>query len=261
MSFSSARQEQAFLGIPANTPQLRDECFRIRYQVYCVERQFEQQDHNPGGMENDIYDDRSVHALMLHRASGVAVGTIRLVLHESGSRLGSLPFHAVCREPQAHDREFLPLTATAEVSRLAISKARSLEVCHAFAGSEDGLGEDGPGYLALHVPVALGLLKMAVEMAASRSIQYFCAVMERSLLKMLRVYGIHLTSLGPLVPYHGLRQPCYGHIRTMMAALKATRPDVWRLMRTMDASGVLGSLVAARANRRGERTVEGAGAT
>lgn len=235
MFVSTDRQEQTFLGVLANTAQLRDECFRVRYQVYCVERQFERQDHNPGGMEQDVYDDRSVHALVLHRASGVAIGTIRLVMHESGSSLGSLPFHSVCREPQAHDPDFLPLTNTAEVSRLAISKARTLQVCHALARSEAGAGEDAAADAPLRAPVALGLLRMAVEMAASRGVQYFCAVMERSLLKMLRSYGIHLTSLGPLVSYHGFRQPCYGNIRTMMAALRAARPDVWQIMRTMDA--------------------------
>src|SRR5690348_7843958 len=85
------RFDRAFEGVSADTPELKAECFRIRYQVYCIEQGFEEADVNPG-IEIDQYDERSAHALLVHRSSGLAVGTIRLVLHQEGQQ-GSLPIH------------------------------------------------------------------------------------------------------------------------------------------------------------------------
>src|SRR6266853_4586961 len=50
------------------------ECLRLRYQVYCVEKGFE-----PGrnGLETDPFDDKARHVLLIHRASGEPIGTVR----------------------------------------------------------------------------------------------------------------------------------------------------------------------------------------
>ena len=71
---------------------------------------------------------------------------------------------------------------------------------------------------------------MALEMAITQNIQYCCAIMDPSLLKMLSRYGIYFEPLGPLVSYHGVRQPCYGHIATMLETTALEHPAIWRVL-------------------------------
>jgi N-acyl amino acid synthase of PEP-CTERM/exosortase system len=57
-----------------------------------------------------------------------------------------------------------------------------------------------------------------------------CAVMEPTLLRLLRRIGIHFIDLGPQVEYHGSRQPCYSHIDTQGVRCWLERPEIWELL-------------------------------
>jgi len=56
--------------VRADTRALLDQAYRLRYQVYCVENPFESPAEQVNGRETDLDDDRSVHALLVHRRSG-----------------------------------------------------------------------------------------------------------------------------------------------------------------------------------------------
>src|SRR6187455_620269 len=47
----------------------RLDCFRIRFQVYCIDNAFEDPDDNPDGLETDACDGHSVHSLLIHRST------------------------------------------------------------------------------------------------------------------------------------------------------------------------------------------------
>ena len=49
----------------------------LRYQVYCLETGFESVDEHPGGIEQDEFDKRAAHSLLIHRQSGLVAGTER----------------------------------------------------------------------------------------------------------------------------------------------------------------------------------------
>lgn len=222
---------QAFMGVVADTPELKRKAFRLRFQAYCLEHDYEDPAINPGGLEQDQYDEHSVHALLLQRATGQAIGTIRLVCTKPGTRRECLPFHEVCKKHRFVLPDFLSHGSVAEVSRLAISKARREQaeksarmisgLCHAPRTAQK----------ARPTPyTALGLLRMAVELAASRGVRYFCAIMEPSLLRMLRACGIYFEPIGTLVQYHGWRQPCFAHIPTLLDGIEVHRPDIWEVI-------------------------------
>src|SRR5437879_4999781 len=65
--------------IRADTPALLDRVYEIRYQVYCLENAFEDPAQNLGGREIDADDDRAAHVLLIHRESGEAAGTARVI--------------------------------------------------------------------------------------------------------------------------------------------------------------------------------------
>src|SRR4051812_17676770 len=54
----------------ADTPEDRDESFRVRFQVYCIDNGFEDPANNPDGLEHDCFDSHSVHSVLTHNATG-----------------------------------------------------------------------------------------------------------------------------------------------------------------------------------------------
>ncbi len=185
----------------ADTPHSRREAFRLRHQVYCVERGYEPA---AGGEETDEFDDFSSHALLRHRG-GEVVGAVRVIGANPRRLDRSFPMQAII-EPGLLRQ--VRLVTTGEVSRFAISKQRRM------------------GYAATG-PVRLALLRGVVEMSGAMGLTHWCAVMERSLLRLLAGSGIHFHSVGPLVAFHGIRQPSVASIPGLLARLRREHPVVW----------------------------------
>ena len=60
----------------ADTGELIKESYRLRYQVYCLERSFL---GGEDGFESDEFDAFSYHTLLVNRASNEVVGSARLI--------------------------------------------------------------------------------------------------------------------------------------------------------------------------------------
>ena len=110
----------------ADTSGLIEEVFRLRYQVYCLEKGYET---GRDGMEFDKYDDRARHVLLVHRASGQAIGTVRVIPSSRTGGVSGLPMSSVCGPGLLRG---LPTLTTGEISRFAVSKRRRLS-CRAGA--------------------------------------------------------------------------------------------------------------------------------
>ena len=213
----------------ADSPQLLDQVYRLRYQVYCIENAFEPVADNPGERETDRYDDRSLHSLLVHRPSGTFVGTVRLILPDDDERRVDLPIRQVCADGLWTEISGLvPLQRTAEISRFAIAKEfrRRAEDRGSVVG---GLTESGDPRRVIP-QISLGLMRAIVELAVSGSMTHLFAVMEPALLRMLQRLGIHFENLGPIVDYHGHRQPCYCDLDRLLARTAQERPEVWEII-------------------------------
>jgi N-acyl amino acid synthase of PEP-CTERM/exosortase system len=53
--------------VPAYSDALKNEVYKLRYQVYCIETGFEKPELYPDGIEFDEYDSQSFHYLKLMR--------------------------------------------------------------------------------------------------------------------------------------------------------------------------------------------------
>jgi N-acyl-L-homoserine lactone synthetase/HPt (histidine-containing phosphotransfer) domain-containing protein len=185
----------------ADTHELILDTQRLRYQVYCVERGFET---SSDGIERDHFDSRSHHIMLRRRSNDEVVGTTRVVLYNSDAVHDSYPMQRVC------DRTLLlglPLATTAEVSRFAISKHRR--------------GDTSPSLMRL--ALIQGVFRVSYEVGLT----HWCAIMESSLLRLLKSSGIHFRPLGPLVEYHGPRQPCWANIAEVASRMQTDHPEVW----------------------------------
>ena len=76
----------------------------------------------------------------------------------------------------------------------------------------------------------LGLFRGLVHMSMIQGITHWCAVMEPTLLRMFTAMAIRPQLLGPMVEYHGLRQPCYIDLHEMLDTMMRERPAMWEVM-------------------------------
>ena len=194
---------------------------RIRYQVYCLENSFENPADHPDGLERDAFDAHSVHSLLIHRASGQAMGTARLVMPVQHDLERSFPIQSVCTHPRLNQ---LPLDRTAEVSRFCISKQ--------FRRRQDKDEDcDAPQERRSMAPLmSLGLIQSLVRMSAEHGITHWCATMDPVLLRLLAGMSIRFEPLGPLVRYHGMRQPCFCEVGPMLERVKSEQRPLWEVL-------------------------------
>jgi N-acyl-L-homoserine lactone synthetase len=114
--------ERYFKILKANTPDLLDQVYRLRYQVFCVENAIFDPAEHLDERERDEYDERSAHVLLVHRDSGAAIGTARLILPRRGAKSGPLRIQRVLAPGDRKILERLPLRQTAEISRFAVGR-------------------------------------------------------------------------------------------------------------------------------------------
>lgn len=178
----------------ADTPALVREAQRLRYQVFVRERAI----FKPSSedlLETDEFDAWSHHLLIRRRDDREAIGTARLV-PSCADRPISLPIQRVCSPEHLNA---IPLGAAGEISRFAISKTRR-----------------GGGDPRMNSLLLLTLVEGVLHLSLGLGLTHWCAVMERSLMRLLRGIGIHFSPLGPLVAYYGQRQPALAKIASVL---------------------------------------------
>jgi N-acyl amino acid synthase of PEP-CTERM/exosortase system len=209
--------------------ELRDEVFRLRYQVYCVENPFENPEDNPDGLERDSYDSRAVHCLLRHKRSRNWAGAVRLILPKTDNPAHSFALQEVCNDPVIGDPQRFPVSRMAEVSRFCISKDfRKRQGDWLYPQSNEAQHPEDERRVIPNM--TLGLIEGLVRMSLDHDVHYWCAVMERPLLRLLSRLGIYFERIGPLVEYHGRRQPCMLRVDTMLERVREERPDVWEVI-------------------------------
>ena len=214
------------------------EALRIRYQVYCVENLFENPADHPDGFERDEFDSHSVHSLLIHRASGQAMGTVRLIMPDRDDLERSFPVQQLCKHPRLN---LLPLDRLAEVSRFSISKQFRSRQCDTLYEGNDASQERRD----MAPLMSLGLIQSLVRMSAERGITHWCATMEPRLLRLLAAMSIRFEPLGPMVQYHGARQPCTCEVGPMLKRVKSEQRRLWDVLTDGGTLQVRGRSIAA----------------
>ena len=165
---------------------------RLRYEVYCLERQFVDAASCSEGQESDDYDPHAVHFAATTPSGGV-VATLRLVL--DSPRGFPLEEHA----PGLLDtRPWMERGRSGEISRLIVA----------------------PEYRAgtIRQPLLLfGLFRHLYEECRRLDLGYLVAAMESGLGRLLRRLGFPFVALGDPISYFGEVVP-YG------ATLPSMRP-------------------------------------
>lgn len=195
----------------ADTPELREEVFKIRHNVYCEELGFEPIRYD--GMETDEFDRQSIFAMIKHRPSENFASCVRIVKADKEGDL--LPIEKFCKEaiedpnldPQNFDRSEI-----CEISRLAVRSEFRRRQSDKFKGSATGVISEqtySETELRCFPFIAIGLYMVAASMAIDSGIKHVYVMMEPRLARSMKFVGIKFEPLGTPVDYHGLRGPYY----------------------------------------------------
>ena len=211
-----------FLTTPANTPQLIEMSFALRYQVYCLERQFENPAEHINFREEDEHDCHSVHSLIFYRLWTGPIGTVRIILADLESE--RLPIQKLLRETGIDPFDYFKSENTAEISRFAISKEFRRRHSSPLSAAEKSSQEQ------LTKLPCLGLIQCILRQSLEFGISTWAAIMEPQLLRLLASMGIRFMPVGPLLNHHGLRQPSICHVPPMLNVLARERPAIWAVV-------------------------------
>jgi N-acyl amino acid synthase of PEP-CTERM/exosortase system len=221
-----------FEGVVADTEELKQECYRIRYQVYCIENDWltDTNQHGNENIESDEYDKHSAQGLLRHRLTGLYIGTVRLILHPKSETKGCFPTHKLAAENNIDLPPFFPLENGGEVSRFCISthmRRRVEDTIERAHYTPEELTKDRRRVIPA---MSLGLYGLLVQMSAENNVTQWYAEMEPFLLRMQTKLGIHSNAIGPLIDFHGKRQICQTSVNALLNRCRRERPDIYSVI-------------------------------
>ena len=186
----------------ADTPELQKEVYRIRYQVYCEELEYEPKENFPDGMEIDIYDQKSIHYLLKHNSTESYAGCVRVVLPEKQQcRELQFPWQQVITE---NDHTINNQDNICEISRLAVkSQFRKRQGEQNSATGQVLFPPDSTGKRRFPI-IAVSLYWTSICLALQMNLNIL-AIMEPRLARHLKRFGIASTLSSNLFEYHGKR--------------------------------------------------------
>ena len=231
----SASFHDYFQVLAADSVALRDEVYRIRYEVYCRELAYEDASRFPDQRERDEFDDRARHCLLRHRDSGEYAGCVRLITRHALDDHARLPLEKYCW--QSLDPVLMhELRARAgrygEISRLAVParfrRRRGEQGCPVGATEEEPREEDN----RRSPHIALGLYMAASSIGLDSGLDGVFAMMEPRLARHLRRFGIEFHQAGGVMEYHGQRAAYY---ISREGLLQGLHPEIESLLYSIKA--------------------------
>jgi len=202
------------------------EIYKLRYEVYCLERHYLEASDFENDQETDEYDDCSIHFAAYTLDKNI-VGTVRLVQpHEHQV----YPFESHCTPFP----EFVQPARenAAEISRLVVKKTHRRRRGDSMEGISRDFVEKGStktiqprstvrrdkrGNSPL---LLLGMYREMYRYSRQNGIRYWYAAMERSLARSLEKMGFRFVPIGPQVDYYGPVTPHMADLDELIERLR-----------------------------------------
>lgn len=219
--------------VPAHSDELKNEVYKLRYQVYCIETGFETLDLHPNRIESDEYDSHSSHYLILHKKTNTYAATTRLILPILDNGVKLFPIEKYTYIDNIEILKNIPRANLAEASRFCVSKdfkRRKKE-----AGTLTGIESDWVDIFTekerrVFPHITIGLLASLIKISSENDINYWYAVMEPSLARFFLSLGMYFAPIGPIADYHGKRRPYIIKISDLLYGVFKKDLDYWNMM-------------------------------
>ncbi len=146
-------------------------CFRLRYQVYCNEKQWLAPDQFPNGLESDEYDSKAIHVIAMDEDFKL-VGMMRILRDKDFKRL---PYE----DHPGMKGTKLNAPNVAEISRFIVTAATN------------------------RLLVTKGLIRQVYQTSRNLGIDNWIFVCEPSLVRFLSKFKLFLDPICPPSKYYG----------------------------------------------------------
>ena len=189
----------------ANTAELLDQAFKLRYEVYIKECGYKH--HNPDEInktEKDKFDRQSHHCLLFHRPTNVPIGYVRLIPYCKDNEL-VLPIETYGIDFHQSIIRKLRTSKAGEISRLAIHPLFRRRLNDQLYKLYDNQSTESKRYKINYLPVCLTLASLAFM--SINSLEYPVALIDRRLSILLKKHGLIYEAIGPAVDLNGTRMP------------------------------------------------------
>ncbi len=191
-------------------------CFKLRYEEYCLHRNWENADEFPDRLEMDSYDDKAVHILLLDRERKKAVGTVRVIYHRPDDfSANGLPSFQLSERFRSHFAQNFRSQRIVELSRFTIVRD-----AHDKRPSQADFSKG--------IFPALALIKGVFKAIAFDGVDTIVMTIAPSLKRLLARTGFEFHDIGVRVEHRGVRAPIYRNLHEMIADLYESNADVWR---------------------------------
>jgi N-acyl amino acid synthase of PEP-CTERM/exosortase system len=176
-----------------DSPELMQEHYRLRYQVYCLERKFLPAANFPLELEIDDFDRHAVHVGAID-GYGMLAGTGRVVKVTAAGP--GLPLFQHCKI-FAEETELLdPDNTVVEISRLSMSRGYTRRRLNGLPERRD-----------VRRDVFLALAKAIYQATKRLGATHWIVATEISLQRLLAHYGFPFRAIGPECDYGGRVSP------------------------------------------------------
>ena len=173
----------------ANTQESKEIHYKLRYQIYCLEKGFLEVENPEEEMEKDYYDERSIHFLV--KSGDRWIGTFRLVIDD----FGALPYYKVSGPDS---RQFSQgKQKGAEFSRLGI--LRPFQKLRNDQSPDESPNKESE--------IMLKLLHAARDYCRENCIDHIIFLCRRSITRVLKQFELRAQQIGPTILHHGPRIP------------------------------------------------------
>ena len=205
---------------------LLQKLFRLRYDIYCLEKRFLSAEEFPEKLETDSFDAVSTH-IAACTSNNEIVGSLRLVQPNTKQ---NFPFEQTCA--LFHSVTLPPPQESGEISRFIVNKTYRQNKTNFLQASEpvvqlDAIGEPLVKNVITSAELVLGMYRELYRHSCVTGIRYWYAAMERSLATLLRRTGFNFEPIGPVTDYYGPVIPFLVDLNILRKTLEAQNPVLW----------------------------------
>lgn len=213
--------KQYFEIVPARSEALKDEVYRVRYQVYCEDLKFEPERSDK--RETDEYDPDSLHLLIRSLKTNEFVGCTRLVRPPLENPHSQLPFEKACADTLDRsiiDPAKLPRESIAEVSRLAVVAAYRRRKGESGSAITISTEDFGTQQMPRFPYIPIGLYLGTTELARLSGIETLFVLTENRLAAHFNKLGFQLQFIGEPIEHHGTRLPSMMSVSAIISNMR-----------------------------------------
>jgi N-acyl amino acid synthase of PEP-CTERM/exosortase system len=220
-----------FTVAPATTPELEQQVYRIRHEVYCEELGFEARREDR--LERDAFDAHSRHCILMTNQTYEPVGCTRLVLANPANPEALLPFERTCSDSLDRsiiDPAKLPRERIAEVSRLAVRahyRRRRGESTQPVPLDDSDFGTPAQPRFP-YIPI--GLYLGAIALALRSGVDTIFVLTEPRLAAHFAKLGVEIRQIGRPVEHRGFRVPSVLDVPRVIETMRPITRPIWEII-------------------------------